>query len=120
MKAFADNPVLGSGDINEYFVNTKFAVKPNATIITSQTTSANDPDLQIHVDTNKTYWLELAAPFTSQSGTGFRFSFGAPAGTVLTGYFQSSIGGTTSTRPYSAARLRLPRHFRPRPTLADH
>src|SRR5260370_30904756 len=88
MKVFADNTVLGMADINEYLVNTKFAAKPNTTTISSQAVPAPDPDLQIQLDSNKTYWIELCAPFNTVAAAGFKYNFSAPAGAVLTGYHQ--------------------------------
>src|SRR5260370_21020930 len=88
MKVFPVNTVLGAADVNEYLVNTKFAVKPNATTITSQAVPAPDPDLQLQVDSNKTYWIELCAPFNTAAAAGFKYNFSAPAGSILTGYAQ--------------------------------
>jgi hypothetical protein len=104
MKVFAPG-VLGSADVNEYLVNTKFVEKATATTRTSTTTLTADPDLQLHLDTNKTYWIEMIAPFTSPGpGTaGFKFSFFIPAGAVFTGYAMSVIGGVISIYTYSSA-----------------
>lgn len=103
MKVFAPG-VLGSADVNEYLVNTKYAEKANGTNRVSTTTLTADPDLQIHLDTNKTYWMELIAPYTSPSAAGFKYSFFVPSGTVFTGYALFTGGtGTPSIYTYSAA-----------------
>lgn len=102
MKVFAPG-VLSSADVNEYLVNTKYVEKASATTRVSTTTPANDPDLSLHLDTNKIYFLELIAPFTSIAAAGFKFSFSIPAGTVFTGYALTGIGGVTSINTYSSA-----------------
>ena len=88
MKVFPVNTVLGAADVNEYLVNAKFAAKPNTTTITSQAVPAPDPDLQLQLDSNKTYWIELCAPFNTVAAAGVKYNFSAPAGAVLTGYAQ--------------------------------
>lgn len=92
--------IPGANDFNEIFVNTKWAVKPSATTRINTTSPANDPDLQLAVETNKSYWLELIAPFTSIAAAGFKFSFAAPAGSVFTGYALLWIAGTLSMFAY--------------------
>ena len=103
MKVIADNTTASAADANEYFVNTKYTEKAAGTNRVSTTTLTADPDLQIHLDTNKTYWMELIAPYTSPSAAGFKFSFFVPSGTVFTGYALFTGGtGTPSIFTYSA------------------
>ncbi len=108
MKVFAVTDGAAAADVNEYMVNTKYAEKAAGTTRAATTTLTADPDLQIHLDTNKTYWMELIAPFSSATAAGFKFSFFAPAGTVFTGYAEtyiSAVGLTLYT--YSSANLLL-------------
>jgi len=105
MKVFTEPSVLGAADVNEYLVNVKWAFKPSATTRINTTTPANDPDLTLTVDPNKSYWLELVAPFTSIAAAGFKFSFAAPAGSVFTGGFLYSANGITALGTYSSAGL---------------
>jgi hypothetical protein len=105
MKVFTEPSVLGAADVNEYLVNTKWAFKPSATTRINTTSLANDPDLTLQTDPNKTYWLELIAPFTSIAAAGFKFSFAAPAGSVFTGQFMTSIGPSIGAYEPVAALL---------------
>src|SRR5258706_10255167 len=105
MKVFNDNTVLPAQDINEYLVNVKYADKAAATTRVSTTTPADDPDLQIVLDTNKTYFLEITAPYNSPAAAGFTYKIGAPGGSVFTGYAITGVGGAVSGITYSAARL---------------
>jgi hypothetical protein len=100
MKVFAVTDGAAASDVNEYMVNTKWAFKPGATTRNNTTSLANDPDLTLQTDPNKTYWLELIAPFTSIAAAGFKFSFAAPAGSVFTGQFMTVIGGLVSVGVY--------------------
>ena len=102
MKVFAPG-VLGSADVNEFLVNTKYVEKASGTTRNNTTTLTVDPDLQLHLDTNKTYFMDMIAPFTSAVAAGFKFSFFVPAGTVFTGYALFTGGtGTPSIATYSS------------------
>jgi hypothetical protein len=102
MKVFAVTDGAAAADVNEYMVNTKYTEKAAGTTRVSTTTLTADPDLQIHLDTNKTYWMELIAPFTSPAAAGFKFSFFVPAGTVFTGYALVTGAGALSLFTYSS------------------
>jgi hypothetical protein len=93
---------VGAADMNEYFVNTKYTEKAASTTRTSTTTVTADPDLQIHLDANKTYWMEMVAPFTSPTAAGFKFSFFVPAGTVFTGYALAVVNAAVSVYIFSS------------------
>src|SRR5258706_4080037 len=105
MKVFNDNTVLPAADINEYLVNVKYSDKAAGTSRASTTTVADDPDLQIVLDTNKTYFLEITAPYNSPAAAGFTYKIGAPGGSVVTGYAITAVGGATRILTHSAARL---------------
>src|SRR5258706_5058037 len=105
MKVFNDNRVLPAADINEYLVNVKYSDKAAGTSRASTTTVADDPDLQIVLDTNKTYRLQIIAPYNSPAAAGFTYKIGAPGGSVFTGYAITAVGGTVSIITYSAAGL---------------
>ncbi len=100
-----DGNVVSGATMNEYFTNTKYIDKPAGTTRTSTTTLTADPDLQIHLDTNKTYWMELIAPFTSPAAAGFKYSFFVPAGTLFTGYALVSVSAALTLFTYSAGHL---------------
>jgi hypothetical protein len=105
MKVFNVQDGLGSADFNEYAVNTKYVEKAAPTTRVSTTTLTADPDLQLHLDANKTYRMELVAPFTSATAAGFKISFFVPAGTVFTGYTLTTIANLVSIFVYSSANL---------------
>ncbi|HEX7995895.1 MAG TPA: hypothetical protein VF506_18400 [Streptosporangiaceae bacterium] len=99
MKVFSDNTVASAADANEYFVNTKYAVKPSNTTRTG-TSVSDDPDLVLNVGTNRTFQLELIAPFTGASGAGgLKFAFSGPAGAQLFGYWQLTTAQGSSFGP---------------------
>jgi hypothetical protein len=91
-------PVIGASTqtsspvANEWFINTKFAVKPNVEQRASTVALADDSDLVLHVDASKTYHCRLFASIGAPVTPGFRFSFGVPAGCTLYGPARSSIG----------------------------
>jgi hypothetical protein len=95
LKVFAVGDILAAADVNEYLVNTKYAEKLGAgTTRVSTTTLAVDPDLSLHLDANKTYWIEMLAPVTSPAAAGFKWSFNVPAGAVFTGYANYALDST--------------------------
>src|SRR5258707_13354825 len=104
MKVFNDNTVLPAQDINEYLVNVKYSDKAAGTSRASTTTVADDPDLQIQLDTNKTYFLEITAPYNSPAAAGFTYKIGAPGGAVVTGYAITARGGAGRIHTYFAPR----------------
>jgi len=86
MKIISVGAPVGAADMNEYFVNTKFATKPNDDSRASTATATNDPDLQLQVDANKLYLLEVHLVIYSPVGGGnFKCGFNAPAGSILYG-----------------------------------
>src|SRR5258707_12006628 len=103
MKVFNDNTVLPAQDINEYLVNVKYSDKAAGTSRASTTTVADDPDLQIQLDTNKTYFLEITAPYNSPAAAGFTYKIGAPGGSPFTGYTLTPLRPTGTTHHHSAA-----------------
>ena len=108
MKVFAVTDGAAAADVNEYMVNTKYVEKAASTTRVSTTSLTGDPDLQLHLDTNKTYWMELVAPFTSPTAAGFKYSFFMPAGSVFTGYAPNYINSFgLSLVTYSSAGLLL-------------
>src|SRR5215831_185297 len=87
MKTFNANTVLGSADVNEYLVNTKFAIKPNGTTRTGTSPNA-DPDLSIHVDASKTYLLDLIVPLQASAAGGLKFNFASTGSNSFYGFWQ--------------------------------
>jgi len=86
LRVFNPGDVLAAADVNEYLVNNRYAIKPADTARFSTTTPANDPDLTIAVDANKTYFVNMTVLFTAVNGTGdLQFQFTIPAGTVFSG-----------------------------------
>jgi hypothetical protein len=109
MKVFAVTDGLGAADVNEYLVNTKYAVKPADTTRTG-TTLSDDPDLHVTVDTNKTYELLLMVPFAGANG-GLKFNFTGSGGNNLYGYWQlqfsTTLAGQTRGSGYDAVTYNL-------------
>jgi hypothetical protein len=103
MKIFADNTVASAADANEYFVNTKYAEKPSDTTRSSTATVAIDPDLQLQVDANKTYFIEVFLLYHSNGAANFKYSFNAPAGSVLSGAAIAQAGGVLVAISYNPA-----------------
>ena len=86
MRVFNPGDVLAAADVNEQLVNTKYAIKPADTSRASTTTLANDPDLTVSVDANKTYYVQVTIIYTAVSGSGdLKFAWTVPAGTVFSG-----------------------------------
>src|SRR5260221_3369958 len=106
MKVFAVTDGAAAPDVNEYMVNTKYAEKATATTRSNTAALANDPDLSLHLDTNKTYRMDLIAPYASAVAAGFKFSFNIPAGSVFTGYAPVTGGpGALTSFTYPSADL---------------
>jgi hypothetical protein len=98
MKVFNAGDVLPAADVNEYLVNTKFVSKPGDTPRNTTTTLANDPDLTVAVDANKSYWTEVRIQFLDPtSGTAnFKVAFTVPAGATFNGEFAAlGVGAST-------------------------
>ena len=95
MKVFTVTDGAAAADVNEYMVNTKYAAKPSGTIRSNTATTAIDPDLQLQVDTNKSYMIEVFLLFNSSVTANFKYRFNAPAGAVLYGSVLAYyVGGT--------------------------
>ena len=92
MKIFNVQDALGSADFNEYAVNTKYAVKPSGTTRASNNTPTIDPDLQMQVDANKSYMIEVFLLYNSDSAANFQYRFNAPAGSALYGIQHAEAG----------------------------
>lgn len=92
MKVFAVTDGLGAADVNEYLVNTKYAVK-NANTVRSGTSVSDDPDLVLNVGTNRTFLLDLMVIYQGGSG-GLKFAFTGPAGAQLFGYWSVQFTAT--------------------------
>jgi hypothetical protein len=92
MKVFAVTDGLGAADVNEYMVNTKYAVK-NSPTTRSGTSVNDDPDLVLNIGTARTFMLDLMVGFQGGSG-GLKFAFTGPAGAQLVGYWSCQFNGT--------------------------
>lgn len=89
MRVFNVGDVLAASDVNEYLVNTRFAVKPPSpggdTSRATNTTLTNDPDLSVAVDANKTYWCDIFLLYLSTSTANLKIAFTVPGSAVFTG-----------------------------------
>src|SRR5262244_736215 len=86
MRVFNPGDVLAAADVNEYLVNTKYAIKPADTSRASNTTLTADPDLTVTVDANKTYFVNMTILFTAPASPGdLKWACTVPAGTVFNG-----------------------------------
>lgn len=104
MKVFNVGDVLGAADVNEYLVNTRFAVKPSDTSRNTTTTFANDPDLTVAVDANKSYALEMFLNYTAQAGQDLKYTFSVPASASLNGGVNGLFVASTTfaLQPYDS------------------
>lgn len=95
MKVFSVGDVLAAADVNEYLVNVKFAQKPNDTSRASTTTPANDPDLSIAVDANKSYEVQVWLTYLAQNTPNLKVEFNVPGSATFTGAaFAYAAGGS--------------------------
>src|SRR5215470_15294427 len=96
MKVFNVGDVLAAADVNEYLTHTKYASKPADTNRASTTTLANDPDLTLAVDANKSYRLELIANYYNGGGStgNIKVNLTVPASAV---FYGADFGFNTSS-----------------------
>ncbi len=95
MKTFSVGDVLNAADANEYLVNVKFAVKPNDTSRASTTTPANDPDLSVAVDANKSYEVQVWLQYLAQNTPNLKVEFTVPGSATFAGAsFNVGAGGS--------------------------
>lgn len=102
MQVFTVGQVLASADVNEYLVNTRFAIKPADTTRASTATLTADPDLTLTVDANKSYWMDCLILYNSNVTANFKMNFTRPA---TMNFFGSSLGQGLSSfgaGPYDA------------------
>ncbi len=94
MKVFVDSVPLPASDINEYLVNTIYAIKPADTIRSNTTTVNADPDLSVNLVSAHSYRLDVVILYDSSTTAGFRFRFFASAGVVLYGLANGVFAGS--------------------------
>ncbi len=85
MKVFGVGDVLAASDVNEYLVNTKYAVKNGDTSRASNTTLTNDPDLSVAVDANKSYEVKVRLQYLSTSTANLKISCSVPGSATFSG-----------------------------------
>ncbi len=101
MKVFNDNTVLSGPDINEYLVNTRYAVKPGNTTRTG-TSLSDDPDLTFHIDASKSYLLDLFVILQGSDG-GLKFALAGSGGNALYGLWQMQLPLTAQGSTYGGS-----------------
>lgn len=95
MKVFNVGDVLAAADVNEYLVNTRYALKTADTSRTSTTTLTADPDLVVVADANKIYEMLIMMVYNGPTAGGFKFDVTVPSGTTFAGaLWQVSSAGT--------------------------
>lgn len=112
-KTWNTGDVLTAADMNEWgggSTGMKYVSKPSDTSKTSNTTLANDPDLTLAVDANKSYHLELLINAYAGGGAGnIKTQLNVPASAVLYGgVWGAPVGGGFGGNGYDNAAQGIP------------
>lgn len=89
--------VVTAARINDWFINTLFAVKTATESVVSSTTLQDDDDLSVTVAANASYIIELMLSYDGLAASDLKTSLTLPAGATIVGAVQAMAQTAAAT-----------------------